>query len=176
VEISDGTVHPVGMDTPPVESSLAFTLSWNSGGRLRQASVSFAAALRVALVLSLCVGCYEAGRWRARLEAQNEVKPDSRVIVVERNDKAIRTENAGMAAGSAFGDNKDVITPLNVRDPSALVMGPGATEGFADTRSVPPPAPAAPHGSVDTEKQIPDVAPPPKVYKKPKDIKPNQRF
>ncbi|MDE2141772.1 MAG: hypothetical protein KGJ84_05105 [Elusimicrobia bacterium] len=34
----------------------------------------------------------------------------------------------GQAPGSAIGGGADVITPLNVRDPSALVMGPGATQ------------------------------------------------
>ena len=164
------------METPRGERGLSFSITWNSNGSSRAVSVSLGAALRVALVLSLCVGCYEAGAWRARLEAQASSKADSRVIVVERNEKAIRTETTGMAPGGALDGSKDVITPLNVRDPSALVMGPGATEGFADTRAVSPPAPAAPHGSVDTEKQIPDVSPPPKAYKKPKDIKPNQRF
>lgn len=34
----------------------------------------------------------------------------------------------GLAPGGAIGGGGDVITPLNVRDPSALVMGPGATQ------------------------------------------------
>lgn len=34
----------------------------------------------------------------------------------------------GTAPGSLNGVGSDVITPLNVRDPSALVMGPGATQ------------------------------------------------
>jgi len=34
----------------------------------------------------------------------------------------------GMAPGSPTGGGSDVITPLNVRDPSALVMGPGGTQ------------------------------------------------
>ncbi|MBI3551522.1 MAG: hypothetical protein HY077_03320 [Elusimicrobia bacterium] len=37
------------------------------------------------------------------------------------------TGTSSLAPGSALGANGDVITPLNVRDPSALVMGPGAT-------------------------------------------------
>ncbi|MDD5627610.1 MAG: von Willebrand factor type A domain-containing protein [Elusimicrobia bacterium] len=32
----------------------------------------------------------------------------------------------GMAPGSSAGRSADVVTPLNVKDPSALVMGPGA--------------------------------------------------
>jgi hypothetical protein len=34
----------------------------------------------------------------------------------------------GLAPGGAIGGGGDVITPLNVRDPSALVMGPGMTQ------------------------------------------------
>ena len=150
-----------------VESSLAFTLSWNSAGRRRQASVSFGAALRVALVLSLCAGCYEVGAWHARLQAQLETKQDNRVVIVERGDnKAVRNESTGMAQGGAIGE-KDVITPLNVRDPSALVMGP---------YEAPTVAPPKPLSSTESEKQIPDISPPARAYKKPKDIKPNQRF
>lgn len=35
---------------------------------------------------------------------------------------------SGLAPGGAIGGGSDVITPLNVRDPSALVMGPGAQQ------------------------------------------------
>ncbi len=34
----------------------------------------------------------------------------------------------GLAPGGAIGGGGDVITPLNVRDPSALVMGPGSQQ------------------------------------------------
>jgi hypothetical protein len=47
----------------------------------------------------------------------------------------------GMAPGGLAGGGGDVITPLNVRDPSSLVMGPGASQQPAAT-SVTPPAPA----------------------------------
>ncbi len=49
----------------------------------------------------------------------------------------------GMAPGGVAGGGSDVITPLNVRDPSALVMGPGATQqapaGAPQAASAPPP-------------------------------------
>ena len=35
---------------------------------------------------------------------------------------------SGLAPGTVAGSGSDVITPLNVRDPSSLVMGPGATQ------------------------------------------------
>jgi hypothetical protein len=44
----------------------------------------------------------------------------------------------GFSPGSLVGNGTDVITPLNVRDPAALVMGPGATQKPAAT--VTPPA------------------------------------
>lgn len=39
------------------------------------------------------------------------------------------------AAGSPVGTGEDIITPLNVRDPSALVMGPAGMR-----ECIPPPA------------------------------------
>lgn len=44
------------------------------------------------------------------------------VVMVSQSGTA---DNAAMAPGNAFGQAADVITPLNVRDPAALVMGPG---------------------------------------------------
>ncbi|MBI3566167.1 MAG: hypothetical protein HY079_13290, partial [Elusimicrobia bacterium] len=51
----------------------------------------------------------------------------------------------GLAQGSPSGGGSDIITPLNVRDPSALVMGPGATQQ-PPTQSAAPatPPPTAP--------------------------------
>jgi len=46
----------------------------------------------------------------------------------------------GMAPGSPSGGGGDVITPLNMRDPSALIMGPGAQQQAAATTTTPPPA------------------------------------
>ena len=58
----------------------------------------------------------------------------------------------GQAPGSAIGGGSDVITPLNVRDPSALVMGPGATQQ-PPTNSVAPasPPPTAPVTRSDSD-------------------------
>ncbi len=58
----------------------------------------------------------------------------------------------GLAPGGAIGGLSDIITPLNVRDPSALVMGPGATQQ-PPTNSVmpstPPPTAPATHSDSD---------------------------
>ncbi|MBI2385001.1 MAG: hypothetical protein HYV14_03195 [Elusimicrobia bacterium] len=54
--------------------------------------------------------------------------------------------NNNIASGGAIGGAGDIITPLNVRDPSALVMGPGAAQqpnaGSAAPAAPPPAAPA----------------------------------
>ncbi len=54
--------------------------------------------------------------------------------------------NNSIAQGGAIGGGGDIITPLNVRDPSALVMGPNGTQqppaGSAAPAVAPPTAPA----------------------------------
>jgi hypothetical protein len=55
----------------------------------------------------------------------------------------------GLAPGGAIGGGGDVITPLNVRDPSALVMGPGMTQQ-------PPAGSLAPQTPPPTQKE-PDL-------------------
>ncbi len=53
---------------------------------------------------------------------------------------------SNLASGGAIGGGGDIITPLNVRDPSSLVMGPGGTQqppaGSAAPAAPPPTAPA----------------------------------
>jgi hypothetical protein len=50
---------------------------------------------------------------------------------------------SGLAPGGLIGGQTDIITPLNARDPSALVMGPGATPQPPATQSTTtPPAQA----------------------------------
>ncbi|MBI5244641.1 MAG: hypothetical protein HY922_13315 [Elusimicrobia bacterium] len=43
----------------------------------------------------------------------------------------------GFSPGGLLGQGSDVITPLNVRDPSALVMGPGAAQKLSATIEAP---------------------------------------
>jgi len=54
---------------------------------------------------------------------------------------------SGLAPGGPATGGSDIITPLNVRDPSALVMGPGATQqppaGSVAPTTPPPTAPVA---------------------------------
>ena len=52
--------------------------------------------------------------------------PSSHVVVVHQAvDGGPAEHAAGGAPGHEEGGHSDVITPLNVRDPSALIMGPG---------------------------------------------------
>ncbi|PIR17027.1 MAG: hypothetical protein COV48_09075, partial [Elusimicrobia bacterium CG11_big_fil_rev_8_21_14_0_20_64_6] len=55
--------------------------------------------------------------------------------------------NNGIAQGGAIGGAGDIITPLNVRDPSALVMGPGAAQQPPAGSAAPATAPTAPSRS-----------------------------
>ena len=49
--------------------------------------------------------------------------------------------NNGIAQGGAIGGGGDIITPLNVRDPSSLVLGPGAAQQPPVGSVAPPTAP-----------------------------------
>ena len=63
----------------------------------------------------------------------------------------------GMAPGGVAGGGTDVITPLNVRDPSALIMGPAAQQQAAAT-SVTPPTPPVVKESSDWKDAIANAA------------------
>ncbi|MBI3288187.1 MAG: hypothetical protein HYZ74_01570 [Elusimicrobia bacterium] len=53
----------------------------------------------------------------------------------------------GIASGGAIGGAGDIITPLNVRDPSSLIMGPGQAQQPPAGSATPPTAPTAPSRS-----------------------------
>lgn len=133
------------MNTDPRSRGLSLTVSWGALDAPKSARLPFVAFLRVALLLALCAGSYAVGRIQERTIAA-AAAPASAVVVVEKSDSkpAAAAASPTAAPGHAVGEDQDVITPLNVRDPSALVMGPGAT-------SAPPaadvPAPPAPRSS-----------------------------
>jgi hypothetical protein len=160
------------MDNSPLDSGLFLTLSWGPSGARRRGSLPLGALLRVGLGLALCAACYETGRWHGGLEAQAE-RTAPRPLVAARSAAPLpvaETRSGTAAPGQALGEPQDVITPLNVRDPSALVMGPGATDS-ASTRIQPPPPAAEP------EADEPPSAPPARVFPRPSaKVKPDRRF
>lgn len=87
--------------------------------------------LTVAAMLALCAACYRLGEWHARMELQAAVSAEL----------PARLARAGLATPAAdpLAQARPVITPLNVLDPTALVMGPGAP---SPQSAPPPPAPA----------------------------------
>jgi hypothetical protein len=135
------------MDNPSPDHGLSLTLSWSAPDGPRRRSIPLGALLRVALGVALCAACYEAGRWHGGLEAQID-RPSGRVAAEVRTVKALavsamRGEGVDAAPGNAVGEPQDLITPLNVRDPSALVMpptgaGPAANQPPSDVPPTPP--------------------------------------
>lgn len=99
-----------------------------------------APALRVSSALILCAACFQAGRWYQELSIKahpgNEMVSATHAGPVARAPGTVEVRPL-VAAGDPPGEGGDIITPLNVRDPSALVMGPGPEFN----RPAPPPAP-----------------------------------
>lgn len=87
--------------------------------------------LRVAAALLLCAACFQAGRWYQELSgpaaASAKADPGNELVTAKnRVDPAQTVEpSPPVAAGDPVGEGGDIITPLNVRDPSALIMAPG---------------------------------------------------
>lgn len=101
--------------------------------------------LRVAIALLLCAACFQAGRWYQELSgtAATHAKADpgnemvSATVVGAPTAKPIETAPPA-AAGAPVGQGGDLITPLNVRDPSALVMGPAGLRECVTPPAAPP--------------------------------------
>lgn len=160
------------MDNSPLDRGLALTLSWCARGERRRRSLPLGSLLRVGLGLALCAACYQAGRWHGGLEAQAERTP-LRPRLSARISKTLPIAEplAGTAApGQVVGEPQEVITPLNVRDASALVMGPSEYALPAARRE---PRPSAP----ELEADAPPSAPPARVFPRPSaKVKPDPRF
>ena len=92
---------------------------------------------RIAVALLLCAACFQAGRWYQELSASGaaQAKGDPGTEMVsaafrgapEPATKTLEAAPPTAAPGEPVGQSGDIITPLNVRDPSALVMGPGSS-------------------------------------------------
>lgn len=63
--------------------------------------------------------------------------------------------NNSIASGGTIGGSGDIITPLNVRDPSALVMGPGAAQQPPAGSAAP--ATPSPTASADSKTDLRDA-------------------
>ena len=164
------------MDNSPLDHGLSLTLSWSAGDARRRRSLPVGALLRVGFGLALCAACFEAGRWHGGLEAQAD-RSANRTMTAVRAAKALPaaeqlTGATGLAPGKAISEPEDVITPLNVRDPSALVMGPGATNAPFTQTIAPPSTPPSAEPQSDEPKN-----PPARVFPRPHgDLKPDPRF
>ncbi len=111
-------------------------------------------ALRVATALLLCAACFQAGRWYQELSvpaarhAKAAADPGNEMVSATFRgaaEPAAKTvEPAPLSAvGDPVGQAGDIITPLNVRDPSALVMGPSAGPPECIAPSAAPASPPA---------------------------------
>lgn len=103
--------------------------------------------MRVGLGLLLCSACFQSGRWYQELSARAEEPAPAATETAASEFVGPLTPSlpaapaATAAPGDPEGHSGDIITPLNVRDPSALVMGPAHYY-----QSCPPPEP--PPGAV----------------------------
>lgn len=134
------------MDIPSKPRGLSFTVSWGALEAPKSAHLSLGAALRILLLLTLCLGAFELGR-RTERQVAKASAPGSAVVVVEAVGaaKPIGEAVANAAAGRPIAEKDEVITPLNVRDPSALVMGPTVSAPPAAEAAPPPVPPALEH-------------------------------
>ena len=88
--------------------------------------------VRVVVGILLCAACFQAGRAYQELSASAADRKDasagSEAVVSAVADPASPVPAPGASAtaapGDPVGESGDLITPLNVRDPSALVMPP----------------------------------------------------
>jgi hypothetical protein len=100
-------------------------------------------------LLLIAAACFQAGRWYGELETSAKAAHDPAGIEMVKSTFHGAPETAktiepvpATSAGDPVGQSTDIITPLNVRDPSALVMGPGAYSA-PPPECVPAAAPAA---------------------------------
>ena len=116
--------------------SLSLTLSLGGTPGRRTWTLSLAPLLRVAAVIALCAASYRLGAWRQRLNAPPAAPVPIQLAVqpVSASNVSL-SERAGStpAPGNVKGETQDLITPLNVRDPAALVMAPWVAPTQAPT-------------------------------------------
>lgn len=102
--------HAVGMKTPPAAGSIG----------------------RIGVALLLCAACFQAGRSYQKLSASADdaATADTGSGYVDASFSGPSLQGPAVAPaptaapGDPVGQSGDLITPLNVRDPAALVMRP----------------------------------------------------
>lgn len=92
--------------------------------------------LRISIALLLCAACFQAGRWYQELSGPASVHakgdPGTEMVIATSLTKDMPAQPPLLSDVPSKeehlpgGVGGDIITPLNVRDPSALVMGPGS--------------------------------------------------
>jgi len=108
-----------------------------------------------ALLLTAAV-CFQVGRWYGELEMGARVS-DAMKKADPAGNEMVKATFSGepeapktvepvpiTKAGDPVGHSTDIITPLNVRDPSALVMGPAGSGSYGPPECVPAKPPAEP--------------------------------
>lgn len=109
----------------PTPRGLTLSLTWTGDSGARTVALPLEAALRVVAVLGLCALSYHAGWWRRQLERQIEISVAS---VPAKPIPKLPAAGPVTAPGGPVDQGLDLITPLNVRDPAALVMAPSAAK------------------------------------------------
>jgi hypothetical protein len=97
-------------------------LSWRS--RLTALDLSLIAAGLVLFLLEPFAIYMLLTHYKGPLLAE-KCAPSPHVVVVHQPQDGLPEHAGGSAPGHEEGGTGDVITPLNVRDPSNLIMGPG---------------------------------------------------
>jgi len=170
VELSGLPRHLMGMENSPLDRGITLTLTWGGGAYRVRGGLPLGAALRIVAALALCAACYEGGRRQGSLEAQAARTPQRSAAVAAKSAAVVEPPPAASAPGKAVAEpEQDVITPLNVRDPSALVMAPFATEQAAAR-------PAGPAPDDEGDHEAPP-SPPARIFPRPDaKVKPPRRF
>lgn len=95
---------------------------------------------RVLALLVLSGLSFQSGRWVEQLTSRGAAPEDPPAVVPPATAEvvtptALAEPVPGTTAGSPEGSG-DLITPLSARDPTSLIMGPGA--GFKTSCPIPP--------------------------------------
>lgn len=104
--------------------------------------------------------CFQIGRWTGQLESRASIDTGTELITAKNGippgPTPAEVKPASAAQGDPVGESGDIITPLNVRDPSALVMGPGAGSAYSGSVIAPPEPPSSPSRHKLRKKPLPE--------------------